>query len=107
MLTGKPPIRSSLRFESKRRIVPVSRRRFVASVAAGVVAAPAILKGLRADASERNGSLFTLGVASGEPDHESVVLWTRLAPEPLSGGAAAAVRRTHEHPAQQPRRADR
>lgn len=27
---------------------------------------------------------FTLGVASGDPDSTSVVLWTRLAPEPLS-----------------------
>ncbi len=27
---------------------------------------------------------FTLGVASGDPDEQSVVLWTRLAPEPLS-----------------------
>ena len=26
---------------------------------------------------------FTLGVASGDPDSSSVVLWTRLAPEPL------------------------
>ncbi|MDX1963456.1 MAG: alkaline phosphatase D family protein [Pirellulales bacterium] len=26
---------------------------------------------------------FTLGVASGDPDHRSVVLWTRLAPQPL------------------------
>jgi alkaline phosphatase D len=30
------------------------------------------------------GNPFTLGVASGDPDHLSVVLWTRLAPEPLS-----------------------
>ena len=29
---------------------------------------------------------FTLGVASGEPLPESVVLWTRLAPDPLNGG---------------------
>lgn len=29
---------------------------------------------------------FTLGVASGDPDHESVVLWTRLAPKPLEPG---------------------
>ena len=29
---------------------------------------------------------FTLGVASGAPTPESVVLWTRLAPEPLAGG---------------------
>jgi alkaline phosphatase D len=29
---------------------------------------------------------FTLGVASGDPLPESVVLWTRLAPDPLEGG---------------------
>lgn len=29
---------------------------------------------------------FTLGVASGDPYADSVVLWTRLAPEPLDGG---------------------
>lgn len=29
---------------------------------------------------------FTLGVASGDPLPDSVVLWTRLAPDPLNGG---------------------
>jgi alkaline phosphatase D len=29
---------------------------------------------------------FTLGVASGYPSPDGVVLWTRLAPDPLSGG---------------------
>jgi alkaline phosphatase D len=29
---------------------------------------------------------FTLGVASGEPAPDGVVLWTRLAPDPLNGG---------------------
>ena len=29
---------------------------------------------------------FTLGVASGDPTADSVVLWTRLAPDPLRGG---------------------
>ena len=29
---------------------------------------------------------FTLGVASGDPLPDGVVLWTRLAPEPLNGG---------------------
>ncbi len=29
---------------------------------------------------------FALGVASGDPWHDNVVLWTRLAPEPLTGG---------------------
>ena len=33
------------------------------------------------------GDPFTLGVASGDPDLTSVVLWTRLAPSPLEGGA--------------------
>ena len=30
--------------------------------------------------------LFTLGVASGEPAPDGVVLWTRLAPDPIHGG---------------------
>lgn len=29
---------------------------------------------------------FTLGIASGEPLPDGVVIWTRLAPEPLAGG---------------------
>ena len=29
---------------------------------------------------------FSLGVASGDPSPDGVVLWTRLAPEPLAGG---------------------
>lgn len=29
---------------------------------------------------------FTLGIASGDPSPDGVVLWTRLAPEPLAGG---------------------
>jgi alkaline phosphatase D len=33
------------------------------------------------------GDPFTLGVASGDPDERSVVLWTRLAPDPLVAGA--------------------
>ena len=33
-----------------------------------------------------SGYPFTLGVASGDPLPDSVVLWTRLAPDPLQGG---------------------
>ncbi|HUD27616.1 MAG TPA: alkaline phosphatase D family protein [Novosphingobium sp.] len=29
--------------------------------------------------------LFSLGVASGDPEADSVILWTRLAPQPLAG----------------------
>ncbi|HEX9808319.1 MAG TPA: alkaline phosphatase D family protein [Alphaproteobacteria bacterium] len=34
---------------------------------------------------------FTLGVASGDPWSDGVVLWTRLAPDPLAGGGMPAV----------------
>jgi alkaline phosphatase D len=34
----------------------------------------------------RPGYPFTLGVASGDPSPDGVVLWTRLAPDPLAGG---------------------
>src|SRR5713226_4660596 len=33
---------------------------------------------------------FTLGVASGDPLAHGVVLWTRLAPDPLTGGGIGA-----------------
>jgi alkaline phosphatase D len=33
-----------------------------------------------------SGDPFSLGVASGDPTPESIVLWTRLAPAPLRGG---------------------
>ena len=33
-----------------------------------------------------DGSPFSLGVASGDPSDDGVVLWTRLAPDPLNGG---------------------
>jgi len=33
-----------------------------------------------------DASPFSLGVASGDPAEDSVVLWTRLAPDPLNGG---------------------
>ena len=33
-----------------------------------------------------DGPAFTLGVASGDPTPESVILWTRLATDPVDGG---------------------
>ncbi len=39
---------------------------------------------------ELSADPFTLGVASGDPDAASVVLWTRLAPDPLNGGGMPA-----------------
>lgn len=41
----------------------------------------------RGDATIRTAAYpFSLGVASGDPTPTGVVLWTRLAPEPLAGG---------------------
>lgn len=44
--------------------------------AAGLAVTPRI--------SRRTGDPFTLGVASGDPTADGVVLWTRLAPDPLA-----------------------
>jgi alkaline phosphatase D len=49
-----------------------------------IEAAPAFLRGQRGDPSPSD--LFSLGVGSGNPESRSVVLWTRLAPDPLEGG---------------------
>ena len=75
---------------------PLSRRRFIAGVgagAAGLAASPLLVGSLSAAATPRSGApapvpsgLFTLGVASGEPEPDGFVLWTRLAPDPLAGG---------------------
>src|SRR5262245_30339361 len=64
-----------------------SRRRFLGASATGLMLA-AGLRPQRAAATTfaPAGPPFTLGVASGDPTHESVVLWTRLANDPLDGG---------------------
>ncbi|MBX3499428.1 MAG: alkaline phosphatase D family protein [Alphaproteobacteria bacterium] len=62
-----------------RHLLP--RRRLLITGAV-TVAAPAIVR-----AQPRLSSMpFTLGVASGSPRPDRVVLWTRLAPTPLEGG---------------------
>ena len=64
----------------------LTRRRFLAMGATGL-AATAALKPRRAAASfAPSPAPFSLGVASGDPTHHSVVLWTRLAMDPLNGG---------------------
>ncbi len=58
----------------------------------GFALAPAVIRPLRAEWGEPapTSTLFTLGVASGDPKSDSVVLWTRLAPDPLNGGGMGA-----------------
>ncbi len=73
-----------------------SRRRFLTWT--GAAAALAFLPGVPGDApvspeSSSGDHLFTLGVASGDPLPDGVVLWTRLAPSPLArGGGMRAAR---------------
>ncbi|HEU4628417.1 MAG TPA: alkaline phosphatase D family protein [Gemmatimonadaceae bacterium] len=65
-----------------------SRRDFLALSArlSGLVAIGALPAG-RALAALRTAAYpFTLGIASGDPLPDGVVLWTRLAPEPLAPG---------------------
>ncbi len=61
----------------------ISRRLLLKSSAALLLAA--IARPAKARVSF-NSDPFKLGVASGSPRPNSVVLWTRLAPEPLKGG---------------------
>jgi alkaline phosphatase D len=80
----------------------LSRRRFLGVAAgAGLVltgcsgkggkaTAPTVTSRPHLPAASFSGPPFTLGVASGDPLPNGVVLWTRLAPEPLEGGGMAA-----------------
>ena len=71
---------------------PTSRRRFLAGTAT-VAIALGLQQSQAATFVERRVRLtddpFTLGVASGDPTPSGVVLWTRLAPDPLHGGGLA------------------
>ncbi|MEV8638390.1 alkaline phosphatase D family protein [Streptosporangium sp. NPDC051023] len=73
----------------------LSRRSFlVTGIAAGAVAGiPAVADADSEPAQESAAALasrglhadpFTLGVASGDPDSDGFVIWTRLAPQPLA-----------------------
>ncbi|XVV15945.1 alkaline phosphatase D family protein [Actinoplanes sp. CA-131856] len=66
----------------------LSRRTLLLSSAAAGVAGAATTWPLAATAAPYHGPLradpFTLGVASGDPDPDGFVLWTRLAPTPLA-----------------------
>ncbi len=66
-----------------------TRRSFLraAGCAAGSALAPSLI-GCAAPGSRWTKDPFSLGVASGDPAHDGFVLWTRLAPEPLSADPA-------------------
>ncbi|MGJ6969149.1 alkaline phosphatase D family protein [Streptosporangium sp. G11] len=64
----------------------LDRRGFLALAGGtvGVLAAGQLAPAPVAHAAELDGAPFTLGVASGDPNHHSVVLWTRLVLDPLN-----------------------
>lgn len=84
------------KFNEERLNKQIDRRSFlqgaskIAGASLGLVIAQS-LGGFKVDAAPRfNNYPFTLGVASGDPLSNSVVLWTRLAPDPLNGGGMPA-----------------
>jgi alkaline phosphatase D len=77
-------------FRKEARLVLETRRTFIRhGVAAGLALGPLIAIGSRSP-SWASGDPFSLGVAAGSPSPDGFVLWTRLAPEPLSVDPAAA-----------------
>lgn len=79
---------------------PLSRRatlrelsRWAALLAAQRVAAAPDLSLPRQERPHFGADPFTLGVASGQPRPNSVILWTRLAPQPMAprGGMPRAL----------------
>jgi alkaline phosphatase D len=76
----------------------VTRRRFLTGAGGTLLALPLVgaarpghtVRSPRLGPALPDG-LFSLGVASGDPIPGGVVLWTRLAPEPLAGGGMPPV----------------
>jgi alkaline phosphatase D len=71
-----------------RTVARLSRRdvmRIVGMAGAAAIAHPIVSRSVLAQPLYSSYP-FTLGVASGDPTSDGVVLWTRLAPKPLEGG---------------------
>src|SRR5499426_869601 len=66
----------------------VNRRNFLIGAAAfsGLAMTGQLPSQAQTGAPSFSTDPFTLGVASGDPLPDGVVLWTRLAPDPLNGG---------------------
>lgn len=75
-------------------LVQLNRRGFLTSVGAALAGATLAsqLPGGTAYGQRFSVNPFTLGIASGDPLPDGVVLWTRLAPDPLNGGGLSSRR---------------
>lgn len=60
----------------------IDRRAFLAGLGAAFI----VPRGLAGQRPRYTANPFSLGVASGDPLADRVILWTRLAPHPLDGG---------------------
>ena len=69
----------------------LSRRTFLRGSAFTALALAAGLVPQRAAGLAPASIPFSLGTAPGDPTHDSVVLWTRLAVDPLNGGGMPQV----------------
>jgi alkaline phosphatase D len=69
----------------------MDRRTFLAGAAAGAATLGFLRWTDQAGAQVEPGNPYTLGVASGDPLSDRVVIWTRLAPDPLNGGGMPPV----------------
>lgn len=82
---------------SSRSSIGLPRRRFLGLAGAGVVAVSLPSLAQPAWSAPRFGSdPFALGVASGDPSPDGVVLWTRIAPEPLAEDGLGGVPQPHQ-----------
>ncbi|HUV11195.1 MAG TPA: alkaline phosphatase D family protein, partial [Acidimicrobiia bacterium] len=71
----------------------ISRRTFLGGGLATTLAATALPRGYFGPVAATQSATaypFKLGVASGDPLADGVILWTRLAPDPLAGGGMPA-----------------
>lgn len=62
----------------------ISRREFVAALSAVGVTSAAFASGRDEAPSSQRGPVFAHGVASGDPLHDRVILWTRITPRRLN-----------------------
>jgi len=64
-----------------------SRRDFIVALAASGIAGPVLAGGVQGRSASRSPA-FLHGVASGDPLHDRVILWTRVTPSRLNGSVA-------------------
>ena len=73
--------------QTTQRRYGIERRNFIQYMAAisAIPSFAAMADEIPGKSHEFRDDPFTLGVASGDPEPDGVVIWTRLAPSPLTG----------------------